>query len=56
MIICDEIIDAVLSDALNTHVTSYDKATKTVQTENISTKTLYFAYLFINYHSIIDSC
>ena len=40
VIICDEIIDAVLSDALNTHVTSYDKATKTVQTENISTKTV----------------
>ena len=43
LITCDKIIDAVLSETVQTK----SKSTKTVST--------YFTRLFINYHSIADS-
>ena len=47
-IICDEVIK------------SYDEEIKTIPTnfnvKKVTSKFLYFTYLFINYHYIIDSC
>ena len=55
MTTCDEIIDAVAK--------SYNEETKTVTTNfnkkksNLeSKKFLCFTFLFVNYHSIIDTC
>ena len=47
-IICEEVIK------------SYDEEIKTIPTnfnvKKVTSKFLYFTYLFINYHYIIDSC
>ena len=54
VITCEEIVDAVDK--------SYGDTKKTVSTNfnekkvSLKTKKFYFTHLYINYHSIIDSC